>query len=156
MIVEPKKRASWQGPAANQDAINDGMDALKATEVVKEMHWNGNSAAHFSKAKAKELAESQGLIELDGSVYGQILFSLNGQDYPLGIRELKSNVLTFKFVYPEVTFVKNTKALGDSAEQELAKIKAKQEDDKGTKLFIGDKDFPKIPHLIKTVKKLSS
>ena len=145
LIVEPKKRASWQGPAANQDAINDGMDALKATEVVKEMHWNGNSAAHFSKAKAKELAESQGSIELDGSVYGQILFSLNGQDYPLGIRELKSNVLTFKFVYPEVTFVKNTKALGDSAEQELAKIKAKQEDDKGTKLFIGDKDFPKDP-----------
>ena len=154
LIVEPKKRASWQNPVDNQEAINEGMDALKATDVVKEMHWNGKSAAHFSKAKAKELVENQGSINLDGSVYGQILFSLNGQNYPLGIRELKSNIVTFKFVYPEVTFVKNTQALGDSAEQELAKVKAKQEDDKGTKLFIGDEDFPKDPTFTKDGKEV--
>lgn len=154
LIVEPKKRNSSQNPADNQDAINAGMDALKATEVVKEMHWNGKSAAHFSKAKAKELVENQGSIDLDGSVYGQILFSLNGTDYPLGMRELKSNVLTFKFVYPEVTFLKNTEALGDSAEQELGKVKAKKEDTEGTKLFIGDEDFAKDPIFTKDGKEL--
>lgn len=154
LIVEPKKRGLWdaQNPAENQEAINKGMDDLKATEVVKEMHWNGKSAAHFSKAKSKELAENQSFMELDGSVYGQILFSLNGLDYPLGMRELKSNKLIFKFVYPEVTFIKNTKSIGDDAEQELAKIKAKEED--AETLFIGEDNFAKDPTFTKDGKEV--
>ena len=118
------------------------------------MHWNGRSAAHISRDKAKDLAESDGSIELDGSVYGQILFSLNGTDYPLGMRELKSNKLNFKFVYPEVTFMKNTKDLGDDTDQELGKIKGKIEDAERTKLFIGEDKFAEDPTFTKDGKEL--
>ncbi len=147
LIAEPKKRGEGetQNPTKNQVEINNQIDSLKATEVVKEMHWNGDSAAHFNKIKAKELADNDTMITLEGSVGGKVLVQLNGRNYPMSLTPILSNKINFKFAYPEVTFVKNTKALGDSAEQELAKIKAKQEDDKGTKLFIGDKDFPKDP-----------
>ncbi len=156
LIVEPKKRGTWdaQNPADNQEAINSGIENLKATDIVKEMHWNGRSAAHISRDKAKDLAESDGSIELDGSVYGQILFSLNGTDYPLGMRELKSNKLNFKFVYPEVTFMKNTKDLGDDTDQELGKIKGKIEDAERTKLFIGEDKFAEDPTFTKDGKEL--
>lgn len=141
VIAEPKNRNLPVSPEnAAQNARDAEVMALKATDFLQDMRMtfppNGN--AQIDSALARSMAVSGNALEFTGTVDGKVVgspFPIIGS-YPRPFATTNSNSLFIKFIFPKVTFDKNTAYLGDTGPQTHAADVPAMEESAGT-LFVG-------------------
>lgn len=132
VIAEPKNRGSLS------EEMDIAVRALSATEYTQpmQMTFPANGSFVLPKTLVRNLAETNLTTTLEGKVDGRVAHQLFGSASYVLIKSTPSNQITIGFVFPQVTFDKNTVAYGDPAEQIVAPdVVAKEEE--GAILFVG-------------------
>lgn len=131
VVAEPKNQNG------NTD-IENKVQASLANQYTLPMSLNlpANGGFQLPAALARTLAENGTTLPLKGNVDGMVRWQLFNYPQDEPILDTPSNEVQIGFVFPQVTFDKNTAALGDGAPQIVAQDVPAMEED-GTTLFVG-------------------